>query len=176
MKAIDYAKQACDTMMRKFAAEDLPPKGGFHYHQGVFLSGMMNTYEVCGEEKYFVYIKQWVDSIIYADGSIHSFDKSMLDDIQPGILLYPLYRKTGDERYKIALNTLIDVLRTWKKNPSGDFGTRSVIRTRCGWIRFICADRFRQNLRNLAEKVILWIRRQSRQSSCLSICMMKRQA
>ncbi len=32
-----YARAACDTMMRKFAAADLPPKGHFYYHQGVFL-------------------------------------------------------------------------------------------------------------------------------------------
>ena len=38
MQAIDYAKAACDTMMRKFEAEELPPVGHFHYHQGVFLS------------------------------------------------------------------------------------------------------------------------------------------
>lgn len=39
-KPIDYAKMACDTMMRTFKAEDLPPKGRFHYHHGVFLSGV----------------------------------------------------------------------------------------------------------------------------------------
>ena len=37
--ALDYAKMACDTLMKKFDAPDLPPKGRFHYHQGVFLSG-----------------------------------------------------------------------------------------------------------------------------------------
>jgi len=26
-------------MMRKFAAADLPPKGHFYYHQGVFFPG-----------------------------------------------------------------------------------------------------------------------------------------
>ncbi|MDL2302671.1 hypothetical protein LJC58_10040 [Lachnospiraceae bacterium OttesenSCG-928-D06] len=43
-KSVDYAKMACDTMIRKYKAEDLPPKGHFHYHQGVFLSGMYQTY------------------------------------------------------------------------------------------------------------------------------------
>ena len=33
---ITLAKQACDTMMRRFAAADLPPAGHFHYHQGGF--------------------------------------------------------------------------------------------------------------------------------------------
>ena len=42
-RPLDYARAACDTMMRKYRAEDLPPKGRFHYHQGVFLSGVYET-------------------------------------------------------------------------------------------------------------------------------------
>lgn len=34
-----YARAACDTIMHKFAAADLPPKGHFYYHQGVFFPG-----------------------------------------------------------------------------------------------------------------------------------------
>ena len=120
-KAIYYAKKSCDTMMRKFAAPDLPPVGKFHYHQGVFLSGMQKVYHVCKDEKYYDYIKAWVDSIIYEDGSINSFDKGMLDDIQPGILLFDLYKRTGDERYKIALDTLMPILKDWKRNEVGGF-------------------------------------------------------
>ena len=33
---LGYAQSACDTMMRRYAAADLPPKGHFHYHQGLF--------------------------------------------------------------------------------------------------------------------------------------------
>ena len=67
MGPLDYARAACDTMMGRFAAAELPPKGHFHYHQGVFLSGMYRTYllvkrqgqEGAGE-RYFDYIKKWV--------------------------------------------------------------------------------------------------------------------
>ena len=41
-----YAQSACDTMIRRYAAADLPPKGHFHYHQGVFLSGVYKTYQL----------------------------------------------------------------------------------------------------------------------------------
>ena len=121
MDAIYYAKKLCDTMMRKFNAAQLPPAGKFHYHQGVFLSGMINTYEVCKDERYFEYMKEWVDSIIHEDGSIHSFDSDMLDDIQPGILLIYLYKKTGENKYKIALESLMEILKQWPTNPVGGF-------------------------------------------------------
>lgn len=119
--AVYYATRMCNTMMRRFRAAELPPVKKFHYHQGVFLSGMLHTYKVCGNEKYLKYTKQWVDSIVYEDGSIHSFDKRMLDDIQPGILLIELYKRTGEERYKTALDILMDVVRDWPRNPVGGF-------------------------------------------------------
>ena len=44
--ALYYAKKSCDTMMRKFKAPELPPVAKFHYHQGVFLSGMHLFYKI----------------------------------------------------------------------------------------------------------------------------------
>lgn len=41
-KALYYCKMASDTMIRKLDAPDLSPEKSFHYHAGVFLSGMMN--------------------------------------------------------------------------------------------------------------------------------------
>ena len=118
---VAYAKQSCDTMMRKFRAEDLPPKGHFHYHQGVFLSGVYQTYRLCGEEAYFTYIKDWVDSILDENGDIHTFDPGQLDDIQPGILLYPLMDRTGDPRYRKALDTLLPIVKGFPRNKEGGF-------------------------------------------------------
>lgn len=118
---IAYAKAACDTMIKRFSPEQLPPIGHFHYHQGVFLSGMYQCYLLTGEEKYFDYIKGWVDSIIDKNGEIHWFSEEELDDIQPGILLFPLIDKTKDERYEKALHTLMEVLKQWPKNEIGGF-------------------------------------------------------
>ena len=121
LKAIDYAKITCDTMIRTFSAENLPPKGYFHYHQGVFLSGMLNTYKQCNEEKYLNYIKDWVDSVINEDGSILTLREYMLDDIQPAILLFDLMKKSDDSRYAAALEKLMDVVSRWSCNPMGGF-------------------------------------------------------
>ena len=60
---LDYGKWACDTMM-KIPADQLPPIGSFHYHQGVFLMGMQKIYRLCENEEYYRYIKSWVDSVL----------------------------------------------------------------------------------------------------------------
>lgn len=118
---LQYAKAACDTLMRKFAPEDLPPKAHFHYHQGVFLSGMERTYQLCGEEKYKNYIDAWVNSLVTEDGVINGFDSDELDDVQPGILLYRMYGETKDARYEKAIKTLMEVVRHFPKNREGGF-------------------------------------------------------
>lgn len=116
-----YAKAACDMMMRTYEAEKLPPEGHFHYHQGVFLDGMYKTYKHCGEEKYAAYVKKWVDSCIDEEGNFYKINPKQLDDIQPGILLFPLWDRTGDIRYKKALDHLIAYLLEIPKNPDGGF-------------------------------------------------------
>lgn len=118
---LDYAKASCETMMRKYKAEELPPAGHFHYHQGVFLSGVYQTYLECGDEVYFDYIKRWVDSCVNEQGEIRTFDEGQLDDIQPGILLFPLLERTKDTRYRKALDTLAAIIKQFPRNKEGGF-------------------------------------------------------
>ena len=117
---IDYAKMACDTKMR-MPAEDLPPKGCFHYHAGVFLRGMQKTYELCGDSKYYDYAKKWVDSQICEDGTIIKHNSNHFDDLMAGCLLFMLDRNENDSRYKKALDTLVSDLNGWKKNAKGGY-------------------------------------------------------
>ena len=121
LSPLEAGKMSIDTMMRKFSASQLPPPGRFHYHQGVFLSGVYENYLLNNDKRYFDYMRQWVDSHIAPDGSISGLDPSQLDDIQPGILLFPLYSLTRDNRYKITLDTLCGLIKAFRRNPEGGF-------------------------------------------------------
>ncbi len=68
--AFEYGKEACDALMYRYLPSDLPPEGAFFYHQGVFLSGMERIYKICGDKKYFNYIKEYVDSVIGENGEV----------------------------------------------------------------------------------------------------------
>ena len=97
---IYYAQKACSTIMRKFPnAADLPPKRHFHYHQGVFLSGMLKLWKLTNEQKYFDYVVAWIRYVFDEKGKIKEYAHADLDDIQPGILLYTLLDETGDDFY-----------------------------------------------------------------------------
>ncbi|MDD3336287.1 MAG: glycoside hydrolase family 88 protein [Eubacteriales bacterium] len=118
---LEAAKAGCETLMKKFAPQELPPKGRFHYHQGVFLSGVYETYRLTGEKRYLEYIKAWVDSLIDPYGNITSCNPGQLDDLQPGILLFPLYEATGDKRYKAAMDVIAYYIERFPRNPEGGF-------------------------------------------------------
>jgi unsaturated rhamnogalacturonyl hydrolase len=120
--ALDYAKMGADTLIRCFAAEELPPKNRFHYHQGVFLSGVERIWLLSKEQKYYDYIKAWIDYYVDDNGNIR-FDEHarQFDDIQPAILLFDLYRKTKDPRYKKILDNFAPIVEMWPTNARGGF-------------------------------------------------------
>ncbi len=118
---LQYAMAACETMMHKFEPAALPPVGRFHYHQGVFLSGMVETYRLSGKQKLLAYVQGWVDSIIDEYGDIRNFNPGQLDDLEPGGLLFPLYEQTNDVRYKRAMDTIIYFYERFPKNSYGGF-------------------------------------------------------
>ena len=118
-RPIDYAMLCADTVMKLFPAAELPPKGRFHYHQGVLLSGFERTFHYTNKKEYAQYIKEWTDSLIAPDGSVVNYRDYELDGMMAGILLFDLYEKTGDERYKRALDLFIDNLKNWKLTPDG---------------------------------------------------------
>jgi unsaturated rhamnogalacturonyl hydrolase len=118
--ALDYAKMGADTIIRKFPASELQPKNRFHYHQGVFLSGMERTYLLCGDKKYYNYIKDWMDYNIDENGKLRFDDYGLqFDDMQPAIMLFNLYNETKDERYKKLLDAFAPIVDTWPKNAKG---------------------------------------------------------
>lgn len=120
-KALFYGELACNTIINRYLPEELPPVGDFHYHQGVFLSGVMNIYDICKKEYYFEYIKKWVDCIVYENGVIHWFVKGSLDDYMAGLLLFPLYEKTKEKKYIDALHLLMGNIKNWCRNSKGGF-------------------------------------------------------
>ena len=84
--ALDYAKMCADSVMAQYTPQTLPPEKQFHYHQGVFLSGVEKIYSLSRDENYRSYIMQWVDKHVKEDGSCPTAELKSLDDIQPGIL------------------------------------------------------------------------------------------
>ena len=93
------------------------------YDVGIVLKGFEDLYNATGHEGYFDYIKDTVDFFVQDDGGIKMYDRDeyALDNINTGKLMFPLYKKTGDEKYRKAADILMEQLNTQPRSRDGVF-------------------------------------------------------
>ncbi|MCL1801377.1 MAG: glycoside hydrolase family 88 protein [Promicromonosporaceae bacterium] len=108
--------------MRQYPhARDLPDVGLFSYTQGVLLSGIWQIGKLTGSDKYFRYVKDWMDSVISDDGAIIDYFHGDFDSMQPGILLFGLLDLYGEQKYREALDNVIAQLDDVPVGPTGGY-------------------------------------------------------
>ena len=94
----------------------------WNYIDGCMLNALLTLSEITGEVVFADFVETFVDSFVGEDGTIRTYDpaKYNLDDINEGRVLFPLYRKTGREKYRLAADRLAEQLkdqpRTWEGN------------------------------------------------------------
>lgn len=114
------AEKSTRTLMNKFTPPELPPAMRFHYHQSVFLLGVLRVWEETGNDEYFDYIKGYYDALIDEHGNL-IYDREELDAIQVGILLFRLYKETGEEKYLIVARKLRGIVETTNRTSENGF-------------------------------------------------------
>lgn len=111
---------------------NLPEAKNYHgkwsYDFGVILMGYRRAFEATGDEKYFHFIQQTMDYFVQEDGTIAGYDFSArnLDHVNNGKLLFLLYAKTQQEKYKIALDRLYLQLQKMPRTKSGGFWHKKI--------------------------------------------------
>lgn len=98
------------------------------YDQGVILKGMEGVWNATGNGDYFRYIQKQMDHFVQEDGSIKGYrpDEYNIDHINNGKLLLLLYRVTGKEKYKKAVDLLRAQLRTHPRTSQGGFWHKKI--------------------------------------------------
>lgn len=93
------------------------------YDTGIVLKGFEALYHATGNEEYMEYIKNTMDFFVQDDGSIKMYnrDEYALDNINTGKVMFPLYKKYGDEKYKKAADMLMDQLKNQPRSRDGVF-------------------------------------------------------
>ncbi|QEC53775.1 rhamnogalacturonyl hydrolase YesR [Anseongella ginsenosidimutans] len=93
------------------------------YEQGVVLKGIEQVWKATGKQEYFDFIRSSVDYFIEEDGAIRTYkiEDYNIDNINTGKTLLFLYRETGEEKYRIAADTLREQLRHHPRTSEGGF-------------------------------------------------------
>ncbi len=95
----------------------------WNYQWGLVLTGFEQVWRATDEQKYFDYIKHNIDAFVQADGTIRGYrvDEYNVDRLNTGKVLFVLYEKTGEAKYKRALDLLRSQLDTHPRTNSGGF-------------------------------------------------------
>ena len=95
----------------------------WNYIDGCMTCAFMEIAEITGNKKYSDFVERFVDYYVFDDGSIRGYDKAKynLDDVNEGRVLFPLYKKTGKEKYRLAIENQKAQLREQPRTCTGNF-------------------------------------------------------
>lgn len=124
--AAKYYEKMADSEMKRFPQLlqfDHGKRLFFGYTQGLGGTAFLKLWKKTGNKKYFDYVYQWGDSIISSSGSIHlySMEDYNLDFINSGKVLFGLYEKTGEKRFRMAMDTLLKQFEKHPRTSDGGF-------------------------------------------------------
>lgn len=100
----------------------------WRYETGVVLCGIERLWQKCQGARCWEYLKENMDAFVTPDGAIRTYrlDEYNLDQIDQGKLLFPLFSRTHDERYKRAAFLLRDQLKTQPRTSAGGFWHKQI--------------------------------------------------
>ena len=100
----------------------------WNYESGIVLKGIECVSELTEHGQYFEYLRNVVNRVVTPDGTIlgYSPEDYNLDHINEGKLLFGLLRKTGDERYRKAIDLLVTQMQRQPRTKSGGFWHKKI--------------------------------------------------
>ncbi|MBN1951388.1 MAG: glycoside hydrolase family 88 protein [Bacteroidales bacterium] len=121
-----YAVKMGETVLKKYPniwLIDKYEKPHWSYTHGLVAYAMLQLEEHTGNEEYFKYAKTYADELIDEQGTIKTYKKSdyNIDKINSGKILFTFFEKTGDQRYKTAMNMLRQQLKEHPRTAIGGF-------------------------------------------------------
>ena len=101
---------------------------GWNYIDGCMMTSLYTIYKQTGNKKYLDFIDNFVDFYVFEDGSIRGYelDTYNVDNINEGRILFDLYRETGKEKYKKAINLLYQQLLGQPRTGLGNFWHKKI--------------------------------------------------
>jgi len=100
----------------------------WNYIDGCMLTALTAMTEITGDDRYAAFVEEVADSFVREDGSIDTFqpEKHALDDYNEGRILFPMYARTGNEKYRRAAETLHRALEEQPRTEEGNFWHKAI--------------------------------------------------
>ena len=100
----------------------------WNYIDGCMMTALLAMSEITGDDQYAAFAEGYIDWFVGEDGSIRSYEpeKFNLDDINEGRVLFPLYHRTGKEKYLSAARLLYKQLEEQPRTYEGNFWHKAI--------------------------------------------------
>lgn len=123
---IDWGKKMADSDMKRnpdASMLDFSPKPVWSYTQGLVALANQRLTEETGDQKYDQYGLDYANKMISDSGIIATYkmEKYNLDLINSGRILFDIYKRTGNEKYRKAIFLLREQLQTHPRTSEGGF-------------------------------------------------------
>ncbi|WP_088104546.1 glycoside hydrolase family 88/105 protein [Halalkalibacter urbisdiaboli] len=99
----------------------------WHYIEGCILKAYLDSYEQTGHEEDYQFVKQFIDRLVDENGDVEQIDINYysIDQIRMTAILFTLYDKEKDSRYKKVIDLIYKQLETYPRTESGNFWHKS---------------------------------------------------
>jgi len=103
-------------------------KPKWNYVDGCMLKSIMDLYYATNDMKYFDFVKNFVDYYVDADGTILGYNEEdyNCDNVNEGKVLFDLYKKTKNEKYKKAITNIYKQLEKQPRTKEGNFWHKQI--------------------------------------------------
>ncbi len=100
----------------------------WNYIDGCMITALLCAAEITGEKKYSDFAENFIDWYVHDDGTITGYDVAdhNLDDINEGRVLFDLYKMTGKEKYKKAIDLIKTQIDTQPRTNTGNFWHKKI--------------------------------------------------
>jgi unsaturated rhamnogalacturonyl hydrolase len=100
----------------------------WHYEHGLQVMAIQRAAQATGDASYMRFVSDWINHFVRADGNIRTYrvDEYNLDQVNAGKLLFGALERTGDERYRKALDLLREQLRTQPRTKSNGYWHKKI--------------------------------------------------
>ena len=101
---------------------------GWNYIDGCMMIALLNMHKITGQKRYYDFAENFLDYYVFEDGSLRGFKEAdyNLDNICEGRVLFDVYRMSGKEKYRKAIETLYGQLKRQPRTHEGNFWHKAI--------------------------------------------------
>ncbi|MFV3076384.1 glycoside hydrolase family 88/105 protein [Niveispirillum fermenti] len=114
--------------LRHYLAEWDFYKPAWNYEDGCIFEGCLDLGDATGRSEFSDFVLDKVGPRVLEDGTITGFDigEYNIDNVKSGKIFFPLYERTGEERFRRAIATQMAQLRTHPRTKSGNYWHKNI--------------------------------------------------